>query len=1315
MSGVGEAAAPVSMRAAALSPDALDRLLDQLQSERFGIGVRARIDAHRLREALQDASEIDLQAAVASLIVKDRESRARFDTLYRLHAGTAREAMPSPAPPPPTPLATGATWRRRLVAVLTSPGVLLGVAMAVVLAALAVWIGPALLRSRTVEQPVASGAGRPLIKRSSEATREAPPSQQSERPTPSQLLMALLEVSGTMAPTPRELHAAGLFKRLGYDGTLTRLVRDTGLDPDWPIPLENEGYFLLALKRLHAVLAPGEPFGAGKEEFAANIWDTSRTQLIDSEVLEWAKTTLAKARESQGQTLPEILAMLPAAERHSELKQLLVDAAGRDPENEAINDSAVEPLTADQLDRLLVVALQLKRNPRLDEKEIETETPEGRAALIAARRDSALALMPIAGAFPGAAWQPKPPAGVLVAPFWLAYAVAALPLVLTGWRLARRNRNRRAYLNSRLPRLPPVLSELHLEAPRRLTADFAGLHRTAHSLQVRIAEETPLLDTEATALATARAGGLFTPVRLQSRQPPDYLVLIEASGLDDLDAARLAGLAHRLADAGVALDVLYFLGDTRHVYSDLAARPVPIERLAATHAGSRLILMGAADRFLDPLTFAPEPWTDALKAWERRAWLTPKPLDEWGRHEFEIATELDMPVGRATSDGLSALAELLGLDGRDERPLFRVSETAGAHVRALPEVLRIETARYLSAAPLDDSRWRELSEDLGSFLGAGGYRWLSVLAIWPQLQWDMALFLGVGLDDDLGEPLYSEGRVAALTQLPWMRAGSMPRWLRRRLVAELADDARAKAVALIWKLIDGRIDERKGPDTVTWRLGTDAKAQRYSPAVPNEGTPDLLRETLFLETLAGERIPDHDLDLEAPEKARKGALARFLQGAKIGWPDVGTVASGLALAAGLFWLTPGSTLPTGAFLPLIAALLTLALASLFAGRFGLAAAHAGGVGAKRVSARERLAGFRQRLSERRARRGGIGAPAAAPAPAAVDSSRRAEASADKVAAPISSEGLGADEASSLASQALVHETKGEYDLAEPLYQRSLSIREKALGPDHPDVGTSLNNLAGLYRAQGKYDLAEPLYQRTLSIFEKALGPDHPSVGRVLSNLAELHRGQGDYDLAESLYKRTKSIFETALGPESVQARSVRSALAELNRAQGNFDIAEAEPRLPSASKESPRKRYVYLSWTRADKQAALFVRDELVRAGIEVWINIDILPGASWADEAQRAIEESICIVALWSAAAAHSPWVRKEIGFGEGAGKLFVLATDEEPAEIPGLLMRRLRPSDSGAGEPDYETAENRAELRRLAAEIRRLVEADRKGPVPS
>ena len=42
--------------------------------------------------------------------------------------------------------------------------------------------------------------------------------------------------------------------------------------------------------------------------------------------------------------------------------------------------------------------------------------------------------------------------------------------------------------------------------------------------------------------------------------------------------------------------------------------------------------------------------------------------------------------------------------------------------------------------------------------------------------------------------------------------------------------------------------------------------------------------------------------------------------------------------------------------------------------------------------------------------------------------------------------------------------RGYYTDAEPLFQRSLAILEKALGPEHPDVAGSLNNLAELYYA-----------------------------------------------------------------------------------------------------------------------------------------------------------------------------------------------------------------------------------------------------------
>ena len=83
--------------------------------------------------------------------------------------------------------------------------------------------------------------------------------------------------------------------------------------------------------------------------------------------------------------------------------------------------------------------------------------------------------------------------------------------------------------------------------------------------------------------------------------------------------------------------------------------------------------------------------------------------------------------------------------------------------------------------------------------------------------------------------------------------------------------------------------------------------------------------------------------------------------------------------------------------------------------------------------------------------------------------------------------------------------QGRYEKAEPLYQRALEIREAQLGPEHPDVATSLNNLAELYRLQGRYEEAEPLYQRALGIFEAQLGPEHPNTVTVRENLETLQQ------------------------------------------------------------------------------------------------------------------------------------------------------------------------------------------------------------------
>ena len=168
----------------------------------------------------------------------------------------------------------------------------------------------------------------------------------------------------------------------------------------------------------------------------------------------------------------------------------------------------------------------------------------------------------------------------------------------------------------------------------------------------------------------------------------------------------------------------------------------------------------------------------------------------------------------------------------------------------------------------------------------------------------------------------------------------------------------------------------------------------------------------------------------------------------------------------------------------------------------------------------------------------------------------------------------------------------------PLTQ-ALALREKALGPDHPDVATSLNNLAGLYHAQGRYAKAEPLYQRALaiprrpsaptiptwprasttwpcSIRPKAAtprpsrsmsarwrsgrrpsGPTIPEVGREPQQPGRAVPAQGQYAKAEPLYQRALAIREKALGPDHPDVAASLNNLAGLYRAQGQY--AKAEP------------------------------------------------------------------------------------------------------------------------------------------------------------
>ncbi len=155
-----------------------------------------------------------------------------------------------------------------------------------------------------------------------------------------------------------------------------------------------------------------------------------------------------------------------------------------------------------------------------------------------------------------------------------------------------------------------------------------------------------------------------------------------------------------------------------------------------------------------------------------------------------------------------------------------------------------------------------------------------------------------------------------------------------------------------------------------------------------------------------------------------------------------------------------------------------------------------------------------------------------------------------------------DVASSLNNLAMLYYNQGKYEQAEPLYQQALSIVQHVLGPEHPDVAGSLNNLALLYYNQGKYEQAEPLYQQALSIRQHVLGPEHPNVATSLNNLALLYQDQGKYEQAEPLYQQALSIRQHVLGPEHPDVATSLNNLALLYQNQGKYE--QAEPLLQQA-------------------------------------------------------------------------------------------------------------------------------------------------------
>jgi tetratricopeptide (TPR) repeat protein len=136
--------------------------------------------------------------------------------------------------------------------------------------------------------------------------------------------------------------------------------------------------------------------------------------------------------------------------------------------------------------------------------------------------------------------------------------------------------------------------------------------------------------------------------------------------------------------------------------------------------------------------------------------------------------------------------------------------------------------------------------------------------------------------------------------------------------------------------------------------------------------------------------------------------------------------------------------------------------------------------------------------------------------------------------------------------------RGRYARGEPFARRSVAIRERALGADHPDVARDVAALGGILDGLERYAEAAALHRRALAIFEPRRGRrDQLEIAYTLENLAACCHAQGRSAEAEPLATRSVALKEKLLGATHPDLGVGLSNLAVIQNALGRASEAEA--------------------------------------------------------------------------------------------------------------------------------------------------------------
>jgi formylglycine-generating enzyme required for sulfatase activity len=306
------------------------------------------------------------------------------------------------------------------------------------------------------------------------------------------------------------------------------------------------------------------------------------------------------------------------------------------------------------------------------------------------------------------------------------------------------------------------------------------LLKIARSLRHRIRVPSREIDVNKTIDATLSRGGWLTPVYQTYQVLPEYLFLINRSSYRDHQAKFIEEIIEGLKQEGVFISIYFFDDDPRICFAnDDKSYPFRLREIISKYSEHSLVIISDTEKFFSSISGELEPWVNQLTNWENRAVLTPTPVENWGYQELELAQEfIILP---ATLKGLEALSQRL----RQGWATYFVGEETRI---PLPDSLHTRPYLWIERNPPPTEQINAMLDSLEKYLGKNSFYWLSACAVFPELHWNMTIYLGNVLKIESGESLIEVCSLTDLARLPWLRCGYIPDWLRVYLITTLTQE-----------------------------------------------------------------------------------------------------------------------------------------------------------------------------------------------------------------------------------------------------------------------------------------------------------------------------------------------------------------------------------------------------------------------------------------------------------------------------------------------------------------------------------------------